>query len=138
MPLENKEKYVMNGKSYFLDTNTIIQLLKGNQTLIQLLNEAEFIACSVISKLEYLSFPNLSENDIKLFHLFAQKIEIVDLHASNDELHQYILDIRKEKKLKLPDAIIVGCSLYKKCTLITADKEILKLSGLSVLSYPMI
>ncbi len=50
----------MNGKFYFLDTNAIIQLLKGNQNLIEMLQEAEFIACSVISKFEYLSFPNLS------------------------------------------------------------------------------
>ena len=62
----------MNGR-YFLDTNTIIQLLKGNQNLIEILHEAKFIACSVIYKLEYLSFPNLSQNDIELFEVFAKK-----------------------------------------------------------------
>jgi predicted nucleic acid-binding protein len=128
----------MNGKFYFLDTNAIIQLLKGNQNLIEMLQEAEFIACSVISKFEYLSFPNISENDIELFNTFANKIEIMDLPSSNNELDQYILDIRKDKKLKLPDAIIVGCSMYKNCTLITADKKILEIDGLAVLSYPVI
>jgi len=125
----------MNGKSYFLDTNAIIQLLKGNQNLIEILQEAEFIACSVISKLEYLSFPNLSENDIRLFYTFAKKIEVMDLLSSNDELHQYILNMRRQKKLKLPDAIIVACSMYKKCTLITADKQILEVNEIDVLSY---
>ena len=57
----------MNGR-LFLDTNTIIQLLKGNQELIEILQEAEFIACSVISKLEYLSFSNISKNDVELFN----------------------------------------------------------------------
>jgi len=126
---------VMSGKFYFLDTNTIIQLLKGNQKLVEILQEAEFIACSVISKLEYLSFPRISENDIELFNAFAKKIEVMDLPSSNNELHQQIVNLRKEKKLKLPDAIIAGCSIYKNCTLITADKQILEINGLDVLSY---
>lgn len=128
----------MSGKFYFLDTNAIIQLLKGNQELVEILQKAEFITCSVISKFEYLSFPNISENDIKLFNTFAEKIEIMDLPSSNDELHQQIINIRQEKKLKLPDAIIVGCSIYKNCTLITADKRILEINGLDVLPYQVI
>ena len=54
MQLMSKEKFAMSGEFYFLDTNTIIQLLKGNQELIKILKEAEFIACSIISKLERL------------------------------------------------------------------------------------
>jgi len=126
----------MSGKFYFLDTNTIIQILKGNQELVKILQEAEFIACSVISKLEYLSFPNISENDIELFNTFAEKIEIMDLPSSNNELHQQIINLRQEKKLKLPDAIIAGCSIYKNCT--SADKKILEINGMDVLSYQVI
>jgi tRNA(fMet)-specific endonuclease VapC len=63
----------MNGKSYFLDTNAIIQLLRGNRELVSRLEEAEFIASSVISKLEYLSFQYLSESDIMLFNIFFPK-----------------------------------------------------------------
>ena len=128
----------MNGKFYFLDTNAIIQLLKGNQELLEILQDAEFIACSIISKLEYLSFQDISENDIELFNLFVEKIEIMELLSSDNELHQNIINIRKDKKLKLPDAIIVGCSEYRKCTLITADNKILKINNLAVLSYQII
>lgn len=127
----------MNGR-YFLDTNAIIQLLKGNPNLIEILHGAKFITCSVISKLEYLSFSNLSENDIKLFDIFAKKVEIMDLPSNNNELHQYILNIRHKKKLKLPDAIIVGCSMYTECTLLTADKQILKLKELDISSYDIV
>ena len=62
----------------------------------------------------------------------------MDLPSSNDGLHRHILNIRKKKKLKLPDAIIVGCSVYKNCTLITADKKILEINGLAVLPYQVI
>ena len=138
MQLMSKEKFAMSGEFYFLDTNTIIQLLKGNQELIKILKEAEFIACSIISKLEFMSFPKLSEKDSELFETFSKKIEIMSLSSSNDELHQHILNIRKDKKLKLPDAIIVGCSAYRNCTLITADKKILDIQGVSVLTYQVI
>jgi predicted nucleic acid-binding protein len=127
----------MNGK-FFLDTNAIIQLLKGNQELLEILHNAEFIACSIISKLEYMSFQDISENDIALFNQFVEKIEIMELPSSDNELHQHIINIRKDKKLKLPDAIIVGCSEYRKCALITADKKILNINNLAVLSYQII
>jgi len=138
MLFKNKEKFVMSGKFYFLDTNTIIQLLKGNKILVEILEEAEFIACSVISKFEYLAFPDISNNDIELFNVFIEKIEVIGLSSTNNELHQQILNIRKDKKLKLPDAIIAGCSLYKKCTLITADKKMLEIDKVPVLSYQII
>ena len=138
MPFKNKEKFVMNGKFYFLDTNAIIQLLKGNQSLIEVLEDAEFIACSVISKLEYLAFPGISKNDIELFNIFIEKIEVIGLASNNNALHQQIVTIRKDKKLKLPDAIIAGCSVYKNCILITADKKLLEIEKVPVLSYQII
>jgi len=128
----------MSGKSYFLDTNVIIQLLKGNQQLIGMLQQADFISCSVISKLEFLSFPNLSDNDIKLFNDFIKKVEIIDLLSTDTQLERYIVTLRKDKKLKLPDAIIVASSIYKNCTLITADKKILAINGLDILFYHVI
>jgi len=128
----------MNGKAYFLDTNAIVQLLKGNQYLLNLLQDAEFISCSIISKLEYLAFPNLSNNDINLFKQFSEQIEIMALPSDNDELAQYILDIRQQKQAKLPDAIIVGCCIYKKCILVTADKKLLNIEDVISLSYPVL
>ena len=119
----------MNGKFYFLDTNAIIQLLKGNKNLLDILSEADYIACSIISKLEYLCFEGLSNTDIKLFNLFLEKIEVIELTSVNDDLLQNIIFSRKDKNMKLPDAIIAGCSKYKECILLTADKKLLNATG---------
>lgn len=54
----------MNGNRYFLDTNAIIQLLQGNEELIKLLTHADYIAVSIISKIEFLSFTKLFSNDM--------------------------------------------------------------------------
>ena len=45
----------MNGSRYLLDTNAIIQLLKGNDELIAMVSHAEFLAVSIIAELEYYS-----------------------------------------------------------------------------------
>ena len=41
----------MNGKRYLLDTNAVIQLLAGNPSLIKMVEDSDFLAISVISKL---------------------------------------------------------------------------------------
>lgn len=38
----------MNGRRYFLDTNAIVALLAGNRMLLELLNQADYVATSVI------------------------------------------------------------------------------------------
>jgi len=46
----------MSGERYLLDTNAIVALLQGNSQLIQLLQNADPIGISVISKIEFLAF----------------------------------------------------------------------------------
>lgn len=53
----------MNGKRYLLDTNAVIQLLAGNPSLRKMVEDSDFLAISVISKLEFLSYPDLTEDE---------------------------------------------------------------------------
>jgi tRNA(fMet)-specific endonuclease VapC len=46
----------MSGNRYFLDTNSIIQLLKANKQLLGILKNADYIGISVISRLEFFVF----------------------------------------------------------------------------------
>jgi len=69
----------MNGNRYLLDTNTIIQLLLGNEHLLRIVNGADYVATSVICEIEFLCFPNLPEEDRKLFDQFKGKTEIFDV-----------------------------------------------------------
>lgn len=52
----------MNGNNLFLDTNIIIYFLSGDNTLTDLL-EGKSIFISVITKLELLSFHEMSSRD---------------------------------------------------------------------------
>lgn len=120
----------MSGKRYFLDTNAIIQLLVGSRELLELLNQADYVATSVICELEYLAFPGLADEDKALFEQFSEQVEVTHLCSGDIQLKKLILALRSEKKLKLPDAIIAASAMQKDCTLITADDELLKHSGI--------
>ena len=67
----------MRGERYLLDTNAIIALLQGNQQLIELLQDAEWIGISIISQIELLVFPALNDADRQLFNEFLQPVEII-------------------------------------------------------------
>ena len=63
----------MNGERYLLDTNAVIQLLKGNSDVSSILGDADSIALSIIAEMEYLSFPGLNDHDVWLYRVFKPK-----------------------------------------------------------------
>jgi len=125
----------MSGKQYFLDTNAIVALLAGNQTLLELLNKADYVATSVICELEYLAFPDLAEEDKELFEEFRNKVHIADLCSGDARLKKIILRLRSEKKIKLPDAIIAASAMIQDSVLLTEDKQLLNHAGIDSESY---
>jgi tRNA(fMet)-specific endonuclease VapC len=125
----------MNGRRYLLDTNAIAALLRGNLQLVDLLQEAEWIGISVISQLEFLAFSGLSQSDYQVFDQFLERVEVIDLAASNVTLMAEIIQVRQQIKLKLPDAIIAATALQAEAILITADKEFSKLAALIVTGW---
>ncbi len=124
MQSANSGLYVMNGKRYFFDTNTIVALLKGNSEIVKLATEAEFIAISVISRLEFFAFASLSAVDKNLFERFVSRVTVVDLAMHNLMLLDAISEIRIQSSLKLPDAIILASAKSVNATLITADVKL--------------
>ena len=119
----------MNGRGFLLDTNAIVQLLKGNAELVKVVSEADFIATSIIAEMEFLSFSDLSENDKMLFRAFKSRIDVYDVPSDDPELMQLVVDSRIKFSLKLPDAIIVGTAMLHGLTVLTADDHFKKESA---------
>lgn len=111
----------MNGKRYFFDTNAIVALLKGHQEILSLAHQANFIAISVISRLEFFAFSSLTDSDRALFNEFASRVTVIDLSMSNLFLLDAISEIRTQKHLKLPDAIVAASAKTANAILVTAD-----------------
>ena len=128
----------MNGKRYFLDTNAIVQLLAGNQEVLHILSGAEYVATSVICVLEFLAFPDLDEHDKKLFQTFIAQLDVYDLMIRDKPLTEKVLDLRRSRALKLPDAIIAASAKLTNSRLLTADKKLLGLADIDAMQYTVL
>ena len=113
----------MSGSRFLLDTNAIIQLFKGNGELSALLSDADVVAASVISELEYLSFPGISPKDADLFMDFKSVIEVYGVPADDSVFSGMVVDARTKFRMKLPDAIIAATARVNNLTVVTADEH---------------
>ncbi|MBE9211740.1 type II toxin-antitoxin system VapC family toxin [Plectonema cf. radiosum LEGE 06105] len=125
----------MSGKRYLLDTNAIVSLLQGSEQLIRLLQNAEWVGISVISQIEFLAFSELSESDRQLFEQFLKRVEVINLVASNNLLIEQIIQIRLQYRVKLPDAIIASTGLQVRASLVTNDRELTKVTSLTIINW---
>lgn len=119
----------MNGNGYLLDTNAIIQFLKGNAELVSLLADADFIATSIIAELEYFSFPRLGEEDLQLYQAFRSRIHVYDVPSDDPMFTQLVVNARKRNGMKLPDAIIAATARANDLAILTADDHFKKLKS---------
>ena len=124
----------MNGR-FLLDTNAVIGLLSGNAALLQLLKGAKWIGISVIVELEFLSFPQLSDSDAKLFAQFKSRVETISLDSTNEDLLQNIVRIRQKSKIKLPDAIIAATAMNENAALVSNDVSFNRIDHLILLTF---
>ncbi|MEL6880774.1 MAG: twitching motility protein PilT, partial [Cyanobacteria bacterium J06607_10] len=85
----------MSGNRYLIDTNAIVVLLQGNNQLAQLLKQASWLGISVISQIEFLAFPKLSQADQQLFEAFLQRVEVIDLKSNDNVLISQIIEVRQ-------------------------------------------
>ncbi|WRH65682.1 MAG: type II toxin-antitoxin system VapC family toxin [Planktothrix sp. GU0601_MAG3] len=125
----------MSGNRYVLDTNAIVALLQGNIQLIELLKDADWIGVSIISQIEFLVFPGLTQDDSRIFNQFLQRVEVIGLVAIDTVLIDKIIEIRQQYRLKLPDAVIAAMAIQNLASLVTADQEFAKVTILTVINW---
>lgn len=104
--------------SALVDTNILIYLFKGNERIFELLNGRD-IWVSFITEMEVLAFDGHTQKELQTIKEFLGECRIVDINRS---IKDAAIDIRKNDKVKLPDAIIAATAYYLDLPLITADK----------------
>ncbi len=122
-------------QQYLIDSNAIIDYLSGNlpikgKTFMnRIINEIPNI--SIISKIEILGYNTAAE----AYQLLSGFIEDSVILGLTDDVVEETIKIRKEKKLKIPDAIIAATALDNGLILITRNvKDFKKIKGLKVLN----
>ncbi|MCW5912608.1 MAG: type II toxin-antitoxin system VapC family toxin [Cyclobacteriaceae bacterium] len=118
------------GKGYLIDTNVIIDFsanripAPGKKLLSDCLDNAPVI--SVIMKIELLGFPIVTSAITDL----VKSSLIIGL---TDEIVEKTIQIRKQYKVKLPDAIIAATSIVSDLTLLSRNSSDFK--KIKVLNY---
>ncbi len=109
-----------------LDTNVALYLLSGK--LAEPLGSAEYFT-SVITELELLSYPNITTSEEKKINTFLRDVTLVGLNA---EIRNATIRIRRDHKLRLPDAIICATASVLDAELLSNDVKLGKVTGLHV------
>ncbi len=121
----------MNGNKLFLDTNIILYLLNGDETLAELLNQKQ-LYISVITELELLAYKGITAKEEKVIKEFVSQCKVINI---NNNIKLETIRIRKAYKTKLPDSIIIASALYLDLPLITSDVEFKKVEELALIQY---
>lgn len=114
----------MNGSNILLDTNIVLYLLNGEETLIPLLEEKN-LYLSFITQLELLGYRYSKPGDILKIKKFITDCTVIDITSGIKEL---VITIRQKYTIKLPDAIILATSIWLNMPLITADQNFTKIT----------
>ena len=121
----------MNGNSLLLDTNAVLCVLAGDETLASFLNGKDLFL-SVISELELLSFKKLTPKETKIITSFINELKVENI---SEDIKRNTIELRKSTSLKLPDCIIAATSMTLKIPLVTSDKQLSSVSGLDIILY---
>lgn len=114
-----------------LDTNIVLYYLSGDERLMDLLDGIE-VHMSFITVVELLSYPQLNHREEEGIREFLKSSSII---SESESLREQTIKIRKEHKLKLPDAFIAATSMMFELPLISADKVFSKVDELLFIDY---
>ncbi|MBS1555726.1 MAG: type II toxin-antitoxin system VapC family toxin [Bacteroidetes bacterium] len=124
----------MSGNRLLIDTNIVIYFLSGDHTLTNLL-DGKHTYVSVITKLELLSYPELSKSEEQKIEYFLNACTIVELSPA---IQQETIQLRKKHRLKLPDSVIAASAIVFDIPLLTSDTALQKIAELDILHYQKI
>jgi predicted nucleic acid-binding protein len=108
------------------DTNTVLYLLSGR--LAEPLAEGEYFV-SVITEMELLSYPLLEARHEEQIQKFLSEVVIVSL---SNEIKRVAIQLRRAHNLKLPDAIIAATAVVMDAELLTNDRKLKSIPGITV------
>lgn len=120
--------------SYLLDSNILIEYLNGKEKIVSYLDSIsieENCIISIISKIELISFPKLTTNEIRKILSFLENFQNINL---TDEIALKAAEIRRKHKLKLPDAVIAATAVISNASLVSGDDVFNKLKFIELVN----
>ncbi len=121
----------MNGNKISLDTNIILYLLSGDETLSGFLQQKQ-VYVSVLTELELIGYPDITIEERQQITNFLKDCTIIEI---NDDIKSIYVELRIRYKIKLGDAVTAATSMYLDLPFITADKGFNKITELQLTLY---
>ena len=122
------------GKGYLTDTNILIYYLadaipkEGIDRVEEILKTSFNV--SIITKIEFLGWRGHTEEGFKKAEEFINFARIIPL---TNEIANLTIDLSREYRIKLPDAVIAATALYHDLTLVTRNEKDFKgIKGLEI------
>ena len=108
----------MNGIDFIADTNILVFLLSGNENIKQY--EGSHFGISIISEIELLGWYKITQEQKQVIKGLMQELTIFPL---NEMIKEATIQLKQNRKIKTPDAIIAATSQWLNIPLLTADKD---------------
>ncbi len=121
-------------KEYLLDTNILIYhfadtIPKKEVNKIEEIFRTSF-NISILTKIEFLGWEKHTEEG---FEKAQEFISFANVFSLTDEIVDLTVDIRRQSKIKLPDAVIAATSLNNNLILVTRnDNDFKDIKGLEI------
>lgn len=118
-------------KRYLIDTNVAVGYLE-NQLPQQTVNKLSdtIIKLSVVTRIELLAWPDASPQQLEILQNFIVGSFVFGL---DEAIIIESINVRKQYKIKLPDAIIAATALVNNLTLLTRNiSDFKKVVGLDI------
>ena len=112
-----------------LDSNAVIFHLAGR---IDVSIARPDSLVSIVTGIEVLSFPGLGEAGQATARLFFQSVRAVNI---DEHIKATTIQLRKQHKLKLPDAIICATAMCLGAELVTSDERLWSVAGLRCIRF---
>lgn len=120
---------------YLLDSNVVIKFLEASlpssamERLIGIVDKEPII--SVLTKIETLGFNFKTSEEQFIIETFINNSIILDI---NNEIVNKTIELRKSKKIKLPDAIIAATAIVYQLKLVSNDSDFNDIQGLTIIN----
>ncbi|NEQ37305.1 MAG: type II toxin-antitoxin system VapC family toxin [Okeania sp. SIO3I5] len=119
---------------YLLDTNILIYYFNGEEIVrpifVDILADKTVGYYCPLTWVELLCYASLSESEANKMRIFLRRLISV---ALTETILDGAAEIRRNFRLKLPDALIAACAIQEDCTLVTRNtKDFQNILGLKV------
>lgn len=108
----------MSGKTMILDTNIIIYLSHGEMKIQDFAKAGDRLCISAITYMEALGYPFKTSKEEFFVKGLCEACDLIDLTKL---IIEKTIEIRKQNKIKLPDAIIAASALVEGAKLVTVN-----------------